>query len=71
MKDTLLKDILRLPIEERIKLVEQIWDSIAATPEAVPVSDAHKKELDHRLDDPAPGPNLTWEEVQELLRKRG
>lgn len=71
MHDALLEDILRLPVDERIRLVERIWDSIAATPEAVPVTDVHKNELDHRLDDPAPGPGLRWEEVQELLRKRG
>jgi putative addiction module component (TIGR02574 family) len=55
-------------MEKRLQLVEDIWDSIAATPEAVPVPDWHKAELERRLANPAPGPGLTWEEVQAKLR---
>lgn len=61
-------EILRLPIEERLKLVQDIWDSIAATPTDVPVPEWHKAELDRRLDHPEPGPNLSWDQVQERLR---
>lgn len=63
-----MDEILRLPVEERLKLVQDIWDSIAATPEDVPVPEWHKHELDRRLDNPAPGPNLTWDEVRGKLR---
>lgn len=62
-------EILRLPIDERLKLVQDIWDSIAATPADVPVPDWHKAELDRRLDHPDPGPNLTWDQVRERLRR--
>ena len=65
----LLDEILRLPIDERLRLVEDVWDSIAATPEAVPVPDWHKAELDRRLANPDPGPSLTWEEVRAKLRQ--
>jgi putative addiction module component (TIGR02574 family) len=65
---TLFEQIQQLPIEERLKLVEDIWDSIAATPESVPIPDWHRAELDRRLADPAPE-HLTWEQVQERLRK--
>jgi putative addiction module component (TIGR02574 family) len=30
-------DILELSVAERIQMVEDIWDSIAAVPEAVPL----------------------------------
>jgi len=43
-----LDDILTLSVAERMQLVEDIWDSIAATPEAVPVTDAQRKELAKR-----------------------
>ncbi len=33
-------DVLELSVTERIQLVEGIWDSIAAVPEAVPVTEA-------------------------------
>jgi len=39
-----------LPIEERIKLAEDIWDSIAAEQEALPLSSEQRRELDRRLD---------------------
>ncbi len=64
----LLEEILRLPVEERLQLVEDIWDSIAATPETVPVPDWHKAELDRRLDNPEPGPSLSWDDVRAKLR---
>ena len=70
-KSSALRDeILQLPPSERLKLVEEIWDSLAATPKNVPIPDWHKEELDRRLDDPAPGPGETWEQVRAKLRKR-
>ena len=49
MKQFSVAEILELPVAERILLVELIWDSIAAVPEAVPVSEELKVELDRRL----------------------
>ena len=63
-------EILRLPADERLRLLEDIWDSLAVTPEDVPVPDWHKEELDRRLDNPAPGPGLTWDEVRGKLHDR-
>ena len=63
-------EILRLPADERLKLLEDIWDSLAATPEDVPVPDWHKQELDRRLDHPAPGPGLSWDEVRAKVHDR-
>ena len=67
---TLRDEILRLPASERLKLVEEIWDSLAATPEDVPIPDWHKAELDRRLDDPVPGPSQSWDEVRAKLHDR-
>lgn len=66
-----LDEINGLPIEERLQLVEDIWDAIAASPESVPVPDWHLTELDRRIDDPSPDPDLSWDEVRDRLRKRG
>ncbi len=40
----------QLPVEERIKLVEDLWDSIAADQHALRLTDEQKAELDRRLD---------------------
>ena len=63
---TVLQEALRLPVEERLELVEQIWQSIAADPNKVPVPDWHKAELDRRLAEPDPE-RLTWDELQKRL----
>lgn len=66
---TLWDEILKLPVDERLQLVQDIWDSLAATPTDVPVPDWHKEELDRRLDAPEPGENLTWDEVRHRLHR--
>ena len=39
-----------LPVEERIRVVEDLWDSIAADQKALPLTASQKAELDRRLD---------------------
>jgi putative addiction module component (TIGR02574 family) len=62
----------RLSLAERILLVEEIWDSIAATPEEIPLTPAQREELDRRIAayeaDPTAG--STWEEVKARLQGR-
>jgi putative addiction module component (TIGR02574 family) len=62
----------RLSLAERILLVEEIWDSIAAEAEALDVPQSHKDELDRRLAayhaDPHAG--ASWEEVKARLQKQ-
>jgi len=40
----------KLPVDERIKLVEELWDSIASDQKALPLTAEQKAELDTRLD---------------------
>src|SRR5436309_7232262 len=57
MNSSLLAEALKLSVPERIELAEAIWDTVATDPEAFPLSEAHKAELDRRLADleAAPG----------------
>jgi putative addiction module component (TIGR02574 family) len=68
---TQLSEILQLTIAERIQLAEDIWDSLAAFPEAIPVTDAQKEELERRLQAYAKNPNegISWDELKDKLRK--
>ncbi len=65
-------DIAALSPEERLGLLEQLWDSLATQPEAVPLTDAQRAELDRRLDDlEAEGPvGIPWDEVLGRIRSR-
>ena len=53
----------RLGIEERLSLVEEIWDSIAAENAAMPLTDAQRQELLARIeeDDAQPDAMTDWE----------
>lgn len=67
-----LDDAKALSPAERILLVEEIWDSIASTPEAVPVTEAQRKELDARLDAYAQDPRAgsDWNTARNRITKR-
>lgn len=56
MSGTDIAEILNLPVEERLRIVELIWDSIAADPSALPVGDAHRAVIDERLAEHARDP---------------
>ena len=45
---TNFSDLFELEVAEKLQLVEDLWDNIAATPEAVPVEDWQKEELARR-----------------------
>lgn len=40
----------QLPVDERIRLVEDLWDSIAVDQSAIPLSSDQLAELNRRLD---------------------
>jgi putative addiction module component (TIGR02574 family) len=65
-------NIDELSAEERLLLLERLWDSLSATPNAVPLTSGQRAELDRRLDDlEREGPRgIPWDEVVEQIRKR-
>ena len=65
-------DIATLTPEQQLELLEQIWDSLSANPEAVPLTQPQREELDRRLDElDAEGPaGIPWDEVYRRLRDR-
>lgn len=68
---TQISDILEMSVAERIQLVEDIWDSIAAVPEAIPLTDEQRQELDRRLEAYARNPEggIPWDELKMKVRK--
>lgn len=68
---TEIKDILKLSIDDRIHLVQTIWDSIATDIEASEISEEHMKVLDERLErhNDHPKDIVSWEEVKESVKK--
>jgi putative addiction module component (TIGR02574 family) len=65
-----LTSVFDLSPSEKLQLVEDLWDDLAAVPEDVPVHDWQKNELARRktnlLKTTASG--LSWEEVKRRVR---
>ena len=65
-------NLRNLSVDERIRLVEDLWDSIAEDQNALPLTPEQRAELAHRLDAYASdgNPGRTAEEVVADIRKR-
>jgi len=63
-------EILELDVDERIELAADIWDSIAAFPERVRLSDWQREELRQRLEQyrADPGAGSPWDVVKQRIR---
>ena len=61
--------IEKLSVEERIALVEDLWDSIA---EDTPLTEPQRAELDRRLEDHQrdPGNVVPWEVIKASIAAR-
>ena len=67
-----LSELLKLSEAERIQLAQDLWDSIPAESEALPVTQEQREEWDRRLaehmSDPASA--IPWEQARQSLRDR-
>ena len=62
----------QLSVEERLALVEELWDSIAEDGAAVPLTDAQRAELDRRVAEHEAHPEdvVSWEDVKTSVNTR-
>lgn len=69
MKSLSATDIAQMPVDERIQLVEDIWDSVVDLPDAIEIPEWHKQELNKRLEGYHKNPELgsPWEEVKKRI----
>ncbi len=67
---TTLKQIVALDIQDRIRLVQGILDSIAAEQVDLDLTEAQKQELDRRIDDYEANPDnvMTWAKVKASIK---
>jgi len=63
-------DIDSMAPEDRLKLIGELWDSLRRTPDSVPFPDAHREELDARLDaiDRGGAELVEWDEAFRRMR---
>jgi putative addiction module component (TIGR02574 family) len=67
---TTLNQIVALDIQDRIRMVQGILDSIAAEQVDPNLTEPQKQELDRRIDDYEANPNevMTWAEVKASIK---
>ncbi len=73
--NALRQELFKLTAAERLELVEELWESIAAEAErdadVLPLTDAQKEELDRRIVAHRADPSrvVPWQEVRKELRR--
>ena len=69
--DRTLSELTSLPIADRLRVVESLWESIEAYA-PVSVSPEQRAEIDRRVEAHERNPDelLTWDEVLDQLRDR-
>ena len=71
MKAKLLSEGLSLDPAERIRLAQDLWDSVSEVPDSEPLTDMQKSELDRRLEaiQNRPDQSIPWKEVFKEIRE--
>lgn len=69
---TILEQALKLPIQERRKLADDIYESIEASDEEFYLTPEQEAELNRRIEYNRQHPEdvVAWEDVNERLRQR-
>ena len=64
--------IFDLSPSEKLQLVEDLWDDLAATPSEIPLHEWQKEELDRRKTNlmNKPASALSWDKVKLKIRNR-
>lgn len=67
-----LEEIRKLPVEERLQLVEDIWDTIVDEPDELPLTPSQAEELDRRLEAHRANPDAgePWQVVRARILNR-
>lgn len=76
MNAAIAKEVASLSPDQRLDLIGEIWNSLSAAPETIPVPESHRKELERRVaaHRAAPDAVISMEKVEaqidEQLRRR-
>lgn len=68
---TVLTEVQSWPAEDRLRLIEEVWDGLSGEGDETELTEDSKDLLDRRLAalDSDPGNVVTWEEIKEYVRR--
>lgn len=71
-KSGLISEIGKLPLDEQLSLVHEVWDQIAQQNAVIPLSDAQKFELERRMAELESNPEIAipWDVAKRQLDER-
>lgn len=66
------EDLLNLSVEDRLQLLDELWESIRQQPDSLPLTEEQRSELDRRLEEHQRDPEAAepWLAVMEKIRDR-
>ena len=67
-----VSEVLDLPIADRLRAVQAIWDSLAAQPNEVPITATQRREVEEALREYSEAPQdvIPFDEARRRLRSR-
>ena len=65
------QEIQELSAADRLRLLEEVWETLAKDSDSLPMSEGHKEEIDRRLEawHQTGDSGATWQEVRERIEK--
>ena len=71
MSDADLAELLKLPTEEKLRLMELLWESLSASQTDVSLGDAHRSAIDEALAEHRLNPDDVMSLDEVLVEVRG
>lgn len=67
-----IAELKKLPLSEKLQILEVLWEDLRDCEESVPVPEWHKRILDERLKEVEAGREtiVDWDEIKHDLRAR-
>jgi putative addiction module component (TIGR02574 family) len=67
-----MEAIMRLSVPERVRLVQEIWDTLQPSAEDLPLTEAQQRIVDARLEEHRRDPDsaIPWEQVKARIESR-
>ena len=72
MESVSFSEVFQMPVADRIRLAQALWDSVARDPDQIPITDTQKALLDEYYAEYQANPNegSPWPEVKARLLSR-
>lgn len=70
--EALIEEARKMSVAERIRIAEELWDSVSEEQANLPLTVEQREELDHRISDFEANPSAgsSWQDVRARLERK-